>query len=60
MGRSRRGGRILTPCAHLDMVGTFNYATELIANAVREWGVMSLEEAIYMLTKAPAQLYGLR
>ena len=45
--------------AHLDMLGTFNYPTMLLAQAVREQQVLSLEEAVRLLTQAPALLYGL-
>jgi len=46
--------------AHLDMLGTFNYATELLAHGVREFGAFSIEEAIKHITSEPARLYGLR
>jgi N-acyl-D-aspartate/D-glutamate deacylase len=46
--------------AHLDMLGTFNYATELLAHGVREFGAFSLEEGVKHLTSEPARLYGLR
>ncbi len=45
--------------AHLDLLGTFNYSTELLAHAVRERSVVSLEEAIHLITDVPAKLYGL-
>jgi N-acyl-D-aspartate/D-glutamate deacylase len=45
--------------AHLDMIDSFSYATTLIARAVRERGMMPIEEAIHLLTDAPARLYGL-
>jgi N-acyl-D-aspartate/D-glutamate deacylase len=45
--------------AHLDMTGTFNYTTYLLGTYVREQGVLTTEEAVQMLTQAPAQLYGL-
>jgi N-acyl-D-aspartate/D-glutamate deacylase len=45
--------------AHLDMIDTFNYTTTLIAKAVREHGMLPLEEAIWHLTGAPAEIYGL-
>lgn len=44
--------------AHLDMIDTFNYTTTMIAKAVREHGLLPLEEAIHYLTAAPARLYG--
>lgn len=45
--------------AHLDMIDTFAFATTLIARAVREFSLMSLEEAVWHLTDVPARLYGL-
>ena len=45
--------------AHLDMIDSFSYATTLIARAVRERGMMPIEEAVHLLTDAPARLYGL-
>ena len=45
--------------AHLDLLASFNYATELLAKAVRERGLLSLEEAVHLITAVPADLYGL-
>lgn len=45
--------------AHLDMIDSFAYSTTLLARAVREHGLMPLEEAVALLTSAPADLYGL-
>jgi N-acyl-D-aspartate/D-glutamate deacylase len=45
--------------AHLDMMCGAIYSTALLAHGVREFGVISLEEAIRQLTDVPAQLYGL-
>lgn len=45
--------------AHLDMIDTFNYPTTMIAKAVREHGLLPLEEAVYHITGEPAALYGL-
>ncbi len=45
--------------AHLDMFGTFNFATRLIEGAVRDHGLMPLEEAVAMLTSSQADLYGM-
>jgi N-acyl-D-aspartate/D-glutamate deacylase len=45
--------------AHLDMIDSFSYCTTLLARAVREHGLMPLEEAVYRLTGAPAELYGM-
>jgi N-acyl-D-aspartate/D-glutamate deacylase len=45
--------------AHLDLTAQFNYATEMIANAVRRLELLSLEEALRLVTDIPARLYGL-
>ena len=45
--------------AHLDMIDSFAYCTTLLARAVREHGLMPIEEAVALLTSAPADLYGL-
>jgi N-acyl-D-aspartate/D-glutamate deacylase len=46
--------------AHLDFLATFNYSTAMLGKAVRERGLMPIEEAIHMLTEVPARLYGIR
>jgi N-acyl-D-aspartate/D-glutamate deacylase len=46
--------------AHLDMIAAFRYATGMLEEAVRGQGLLGLEEAIHLLTAAPARLYGLR
>jgi N-acyl-D-aspartate/D-glutamate deacylase len=46
--------------AHLDMLTTFSFATTLLQEGVREHGVLSLEEAVQLLTDVPARLYGVR
>jgi N-acyl-D-aspartate/D-glutamate deacylase len=46
--------------AHLDLMATFAYATNLLSDAVRARGLLSLEEAVHQLTQVPAELYGLR
>src|SRR5205823_1962890 len=46
--------------AQLDMLATFNYATVLLADGVRTHRLLPLEEAVRLLTDAPARLYGLR
>jgi N-acyl-D-aspartate/D-glutamate deacylase len=46
--------------AHVDMIDTFSYSTSLLGPAVREKGLLSLEEAIRQLTDVPARLYGVR
>jgi len=45
--------------AHLDMFASFNYTTELLGAAVRERHLLSVEEAVHLLTDVPARLYGL-
>jgi N-acyl-D-aspartate/D-glutamate deacylase len=46
--------------AHLDMIAAFRYSTGFLQEAVRERRLLPLEEAVHMLTEAPARLYGLR
>ena len=46
--------------AHLDMMCGAIYSTALLAHGVREFGVVTLEEAVRLLTDVPASLYGLR
>jgi N-acyl-D-aspartate/D-glutamate deacylase len=46
--------------AHLDMVATFNYTTVILDHLVRRERLITLEEAVRLLTLVPAQLYGLR
>ena len=46
--------------AHVDMISTHSYATRALANFARKQQVMSFEEAVHLLTGAPAELYGLR
>ncbi|MGH2683841.1 MAG: N-acyl-D-amino-acid deacylase family protein [Actinomycetota bacterium] len=45
--------------AHLDMMCGAIYSTALLSHGVREFGVVSLEEAVHQLTDVPARLYGL-
>lgn len=45
--------------AHLDMMCGAIYSTALLSHGVRQFGVISLEEAIHQLTEVPARLYGL-
>jgi len=45
--------------AHLDMGTAFAYATNLLAEGVRERGIMTLEQAVQQLAQVPARLYGL-
>jgi N-acyl-D-aspartate/D-glutamate deacylase len=41
------------------MLATFNYSTVLLGKAVRDLGLLPLEEAVHLITDVPAQLYGL-
>jgi N-acyl-D-aspartate/D-glutamate deacylase len=45
--------------AHLDAITTHDYSTRALANLVRRHQVMELEEAVHLITGAPAALYGL-
>lgn len=45
--------------AHLDLLATFNYTTAMLSKAVREHEVLGLEEAVHLITQAPARLYGM-
>ena len=45
--------------AHLDMIDSFSFSTTLLARAVRERGLLPIEEAVHYLTASPARLYGL-
>lgn len=46
--------------AHLDMIDTFAFSTQVLGNGVREHQVITLEEAVHQLTQVPAELMGLR
>jgi N-acyl-D-aspartate/D-glutamate deacylase len=46
--------------AHLDMIDTFTATTALLGPAVRDRGLLPLEEAIHQITDRPARLYGLK
>ena len=56
-GRALLGGS--DAGAHLDLLATFNYPTVILAEAVRRYGVLSLEEAVHHMTAEPAHLYGI-
>jgi N-acyl-D-aspartate/D-glutamate deacylase len=45
--------------AHLDMITSFSFATDMLARMVRERGLLTTEEAVHLLTAGPADLYGL-
>ncbi len=46
--------------AHLDMIDTFAFSTQVLGNGVRRHGLLPVEEAVRQLTDVPARLYGLR
>jgi N-acyl-D-aspartate/D-glutamate deacylase len=46
--------------AHLDMIDTFAFSTQVLGNGVREFHAIELEQAIHQLTQVPAELFGLR
>ncbi len=46
--------------AHLDIGTAFAYSTKLLAEGVRERGIMTLEQAVQQLSQVPARLYGFR
>lgn len=46
--------------AHLDMLDTFAFTTQLLGRGVREMKLISVEEAVRQLTEVPARFYGLR
>lgn len=45
--------------AHLDMIDTFAFSTNLLARN-REHSLLPIEEAVHQLTDVPARLYGIR
>ncbi len=46
--------------AHLDTMCGAVYSTSLLGHGVREHGLITVEEAVRLLTDVPARLYGLR
>ena len=46
--------------AHLDMIDTFAFSTQVLEHGVRERGLISLEQAVHQLTEVPARLVGLK
>jgi N-acyl-D-aspartate/D-glutamate deacylase len=46
--------------AHFDLLATFNYATGLLQEAVRERQLLSFEDAVHLMTQVQAELYGIR
>jgi N-acyl-D-aspartate/D-glutamate deacylase len=63
-GRVLRDPRVIVGAsdagAHLDMIDTFAYTSQLFQDAVREHRLVDTEEAVRLLTGVPAGLYGLR
>jgi N-acyl-D-aspartate/D-glutamate deacylase len=45
--------------AHADMMCHADYPTVVLGEVVRDRGLLTLEEAVHMLTEEPARLYGL-
>jgi N-acyl-D-aspartate/D-glutamate deacylase len=45
--------------AHLDMADSFSYCVTMLARGVRDWALLSMEEAVRLLTDVPARFYGL-
>jgi N-acyl-D-aspartate/D-glutamate deacylase len=45
--------------AHLDLIDTFAFSTDLLQNGVRKFGVISLEEAVHQITGRIATYFGL-
>jgi N-acyl-D-aspartate/D-glutamate deacylase len=45
--------------AHLDLIDSFDYATTVLAQGVREHGVISLEAAIHQISERPAAYFGI-
>jgi N-acyl-D-aspartate/D-glutamate deacylase len=46
--------------AHLDMMCGADYTTFMVGEAVRDLGLVSLEEAVHLISDVPARFYGLR
>jgi N-acyl-D-aspartate/D-glutamate deacylase len=45
--------------AHLDTIWTFNCISSLVGPSVRDRGLITLEEAVRLVTDVPARMYGL-
>ncbi|MGE3691196.1 MAG: amidohydrolase family protein [Novosphingobium sp.] len=45
--------------AHLDILDSFAFSTTILSRAVREKGIMPLEQAVHELTGRPARYFGL-
>jgi N-acyl-D-aspartate/D-glutamate deacylase len=63
-GRVWQDGRCLVggsdAGAHLDMINTFALSTQMLGEGVRERQLLSLEEAVRLLTSAQADAFGLK
>ena len=46
--------------AHLDMIDTFAFSSQVLGRGVREQSVIGLEAAVHQLTQVPAELFGLK
>ncbi len=46
--------------AHLDLLATFNATTAMLENACAKRDLVSWEEAVQMISDAPAQMYGIK
>jgi N-acyl-D-aspartate/D-glutamate deacylase len=46
--------------AHLDLLATFNATTAMLENACAKRDLVSWEEAVHMISDAPAQMYGIK
>jgi N-acyl-D-aspartate/D-glutamate deacylase len=46
--------------AHFDMIDTFGYFTDFVGPSVRDRQLITLEEAVRLLTDAPGRAFGLR
>ena len=45
--------------AHLDMIDTFAFSTQLLGEGVRRRGLLSMEEGVRRITSIPAERFGL-
>lgn len=63
-GRLLRDPRVVVGAsdagAHLDMIDTFRYTTDLLEKCVRTHHLITTEDAVHLMTEVPAGLYGLR
>lgn len=46
--------------AHLDMIDTFAFSTQVLEQGVRERRLLELEEAVHRMTDLPARTFGLK